>query len=128
MRRALVLILFVMLAAVSISCGDIEIANDSSGGTGDFDLESPEGCRLMIDELGIAYTIDEYVERARQSDPVAVYLFLTSGMSIDAKDKDGVTAMEAAKQAGHQSVIDLIEGARLEAAQKKKEKDKKTEE
>ena len=64
-----------------------------------------------------------YVERARQSDPVAIYLFLTAGMSIDAKDKDGVTAMEAAKQGGHQSVIDLIEGAKLEAAQKKKEKE-----
>ena len=108
MPRTLILILVVVLAAMFIACGDIDIANEGMDDGIGYDLETPEGARLMLSDLEVPYTIDEFVERARQSDAVAVYLFLMAGMNPEAKDKNGDTALKVAEKAGHEHVVKLF--------------------
>ena len=109
MPRALILILVVVLAATFIACGDIDIANEGMDDGVKYNLETPEGARLMLSDLDIPYTIDEFVERAGQSDAVPVYLFLMAGMNPDVKDKNGDTALKVAEKAGHEHVVKLFE-------------------
>ena len=79
-------------------------------GTGP-DIETPEGAREKIAVLNIPYTVDGFVQCARECDVVAVKLFLTAGMNPNAKDKDGVTALAAASEGGHNDVMAVLQEA-----------------
>lgn len=111
MPRILMSILLFALISALPACGDIDIANEGVTGSNVLDTDTREGARIMISELGIPYTVDEFVERARQSDVVAVELFLTAGMNPNAKDEGGVTALRAAKEAGHKNIMELLKEA-----------------
>jgi len=111
MPRVLISILVITLLSVLAACGDIDIANEGVSEFNKLDIENPEGAREMISRLNIPYTVNEFVERARQSDAVAVELFLTTGMNPGAKDENGVTALTAAKEAGHNRIVGLLKEA-----------------
>jgi hypothetical protein len=103
---ALVIALLVPLAACNL-----QIGNEESSGWGKLDIETPEGARQTISQLNIPYTVDEFVQCARESDMVAVELFLTAGMNPSARDSGGTTALEAATQAGHLEIVEVLEYA-----------------
>ena len=90
MSRAIILVLITMLLAPLTAC-NLQIGNTETGISGQPDTETPEGAREKIAQLHIPYTVDEFVKCARESDIVAVKLFLKAGMNRDAKDKNGVT-------------------------------------
>jgi len=106
--RTLFYALLIALLVPLIAC-NLQIGNTSSTESDQPDIETPEGAREKLSQLNIPYTIDDFVKCARESDAVAVELFLTAGMNPDAKDSRGVTALEAATQAGHSDVITLFE-------------------
>jgi ankyrin repeat protein len=110
MARLLISVgIFPLLFAIA-AC-NLQIGNKGVlEGTGP-DILTPEGAREKIAVLGIPYTIDEFVGCARESDVVAVKLFLTAGMNPNAKDKDGVTALAAASEAGHNDVMAVLKEA-----------------
>ncbi len=77
----------------------------------EIDLDSPEGAREGIDRLGIPFTVDSFVECARESDLVAVNLFLAAGMNPNAGNSEGVTALMAAKEGGHENIVKTLKKA-----------------
>jgi len=109
MPRALISVILIALLSAMVACGDIDIGNQHVIKTNKIDVDTPEGAREMIARLNIPYTVDEFVERARQSDEVAVDLFLMARMNLNAKDINGVTALGAAEEAGHENIIALLE-------------------
>ena len=108
MSRTLFLALIITLLIPLTAC-NLQIGNDQESPSAQPDIETPEGAREKIADLNIQYTINEFVKCARESDMVAVELFLTAGMNPNAKDSSGVTALEAATQAGHTDIIELFE-------------------
>src|SRR5207237_1329684 len=64
--------------------------------------------RQRLAELGVAYSADAFVAQAGEGDRKAVDLFLASGMPVDVKNADGVTALTNAAAGGHLSVVQLL--------------------
>jgi len=108
MSRILFLVLIITLLVPLAAC-NLQIGNTESSDSNQPDIETPEGAREKISQLNIPYTVDEFVKCARESDAVAVELFLTAGMNPNAKDNGGVTALEAATKAGHSDIVALFE-------------------
>ena len=113
MTRALIAVLIIMLttafAACNLRIGDEEVLQANGP-----DIETPEGARQRIAQLNIPYAVDEFVERAKECDIVAVKLFLTAGMNPNVKNADGATALAAATEAGHTDIIKLLKDAGAE--------------
>jgi ankyrin repeat protein len=57
--------------------------------------EEPESARQLLERRGIPFTEDEFVDRAKQGDLPVIELMLDSGMTPDAKDKNGTPALIA---------------------------------
>lgn len=112
MPRRLIAVLIITLLFPLAGC-NLQIGNESVG-VGQPDIETPEGAREKIAQLNIPYTVDEFVKCARESDTVAVKLFLNAGMNPHAKDGNGTTALAAATQAGHSDIVDLLKEASAE--------------
>jgi ankyrin repeat protein len=110
MPRALILVLITVLLLPLAAC-NLQIGNDDISETGQLDIESAEGAREGINLLNIPYTVDDFVKCAKESDAVAVNLFLIAGMNPNAKDSNGITALKAATEAGHTEVIELLKEA-----------------
>ena len=101
------MLILIMLHALS-AC-NFSIGNNEVGGPGRVDIATPEGAREKLAQLNITYTVSEFVKCAKESDVVAVKLFLTAGMNPEARDTNGITALAAAKKAGHTDIIKLLE-------------------
>jgi ankyrin repeat protein len=107
----LVLIAFLMLP---IAACNLQIGNTETIVSTQPDVETPEGAREKLANLNIPYSVDQFVRSARESDIVAVRLFLNAGMKRDAKDSNGVTALEAATRAGNSKIVKILEEADTE--------------
>jgi len=101
---ALTAVMLCSLVACNVQTGNEEI----SVGSGQPDITTPEGAREKLSQLNVPYTVDEFVNRARESDAVAVKLFLTAGMNPNARDKDDNTALKAATEAGHDDIVQIL--------------------
>ena len=108
MSRALNLALVVTLLCSLVACNFKSGNNEQMNWPGQPDITTPEGAREKLSQLNVPYTIDEFVNRAKQSDVVAVNLFLTAGMNPNARDNDDNTALIAAKKAGHEDIVQLL--------------------
>ena len=70
---------------------------------------SPEKkARRELVRRNIAYTEASFSEYVEKGDKAVVDLFLTAGMSPDAKSKDGVTALTFAARGGHTEIVTLL--------------------
>lgn len=110
MVRSLISAGMVVLLFALAAC-NLQIGNKGLSGKTGPDISTPEGAREQIAVLGIPYTIDEFVTCARESDVVAVKLFLTAGMNPNARGKDGLGALAAASEAGHSDIVALLQEA-----------------
>lgn len=63
-----------------------------------------------LKQRNIAYTEESFIEhvKSRQGDKAVVDLFLTAGMSPDAKSKEGVSALTFAARGGHAEIVTLL--------------------
>ena len=113
MFRIFVGVLVFAMISLSTAC-NLNVANEEIADASRPDIETPEGAREMLGRLNISYSVDEFVNGARQSDAVAVQLFLTAGMNPAAKDGDGMTALAAANEAGHSKIVELLADAEAE--------------
>src|SRR5213596_1232309 len=64
--------------------------------------------RERLGRLGVAYSADTFVAQAGEGDADVVEIFLASGMSADARDKRGITALMNAAAGGHSAVVNLL--------------------
>ena len=67
--------------------------------------------RAELDRLGIAYTFAAFQESAFAGNLAVVRLFVQAGMSVDARDDYGGTALHWAAWSGHLSVVEFLVGA-----------------
>ena len=110
MARMLIAALLIVMMIPLAGC-NFQIANDDIVQENMPDIATPEGAREKLSQLNVSYNVDEFVNRATECDLVAVKLFLTAGMNPNAKNKDGITAFEAATDAGHEEIAALLKDA-----------------
>jgi ankyrin repeat protein len=81
---------------------------------------SPEEARVKLAQMNIEYSRDSFLKRVVEDDIVAVQLFLVAGMDIEAKDKDGYTALTHAVFKGHLPMVQALldKGAEVNAKDK----------
>ncbi|HEY0378629.1 MAG TPA: ankyrin repeat domain-containing protein [Pyrinomonadaceae bacterium] len=74
---------------------------------------TPEEARRELEKRNISYTEEEFIERARRGNASAVRLFLAAGMNVDARDREGRTALmvSSGPGAGHADIICTLLGA-----------------
>lgn len=77
-------------ASVKLSDNDCKTYAASPGETA-----TQEEARRELETLGLAFTEEEFIDRARRGNARAVRLFLAAGMNVDARDKKGQTALLA---------------------------------
>ena len=99
-RGFLMRFLMLVLLAVVVGCG------------GD-DGVSPGDARGELDKRDIEYTDAAFLRAARSGDLEVVRLFVEAGMSVDARDNAGRTALHSAAREGHLEVVDFLVGAGL---------------
>lgn len=66
---------------------------------------TPEKLRAQIVQMGLAYDADTFVQRAAENDDLAVELFIRAGMSPDAPNRRGNTALMVASGNGHVALV-----------------------
>jgi len=78
---------------------------------------SPAEARTKLEQMGVQFSEDTFVAKAKDGDLAAVELFLAAGMHVDVKDKKGSDAMLAATARGHLPVVEalLAHGAEVNA-------------
>ena len=81
------------------------------GGHEDVVVYIPRAARAALDSLGIAYTDWEFREAAASGNLAVVKLFVAAGMSVNARDEDGWTALLFAAGLGRLSVVAFLVGA-----------------
>ena len=81
------------------------------GGHGDVVVYMTRAARAALDSLGIAYTADAFVDSAGSGNLAVVKLFVEAGMSVNARDEDGDTALHVAARRGHLEVVEYLVGA-----------------
>ena len=70
---------------------------------------SPEKkARRELVRRNIAYTEASFSEYVEKGDKAVVDLFLTAGMSPDAKSKEGISALTIATRGGHTEIVTLL--------------------
>ncbi len=76
----------------------------------------PEDAQKELSALNIPYTADEFVKSSREGNATAVKLFLAAGMDPDVKNRNGATALEAAKEESHAEIMKYLldKGAAIE--------------
>lgn len=52
---------------------------------------SREEARIILGQMNVPYTSEEFLSHAVQGDDVVLKLFLEAGMDVNAKDNDGMT-------------------------------------
>lgn len=70
--------------------------------------KSPEDARRELGQMNVQYTQEAFVEAAKNGDTLAVELFLAAGMSPDARDEDGQTALRWAVAKGHTDIVQRL--------------------
>jgi ankyrin repeat protein len=70
--------------------------------------KSPEDARKELGELGIEYNVQSFFETVVNNDPLAVELFLISGIERDAKIGTGVAALHLSTAAGNMRITGLL--------------------
>jgi ankyrin repeat protein len=103
--------LFAGILLLPLAACNLQIGNTEESRSAQPDIETAEGAREKIAQLTIPYTVDAFVKCAKESDLVAVKLFLKAGMNPHATNSDGATALEAATQAGNANIIALLKEA-----------------
>lgn len=100
---------FGLIAALALSFAacNFQVGNQMND-LGELDADDIEGARAGLSILDIQYTMDEFVERARQSDEMAVKLFLITGMNPNARNATGKTALIVAASQGHANIVMLL--------------------
>ena len=72
---------------------------------------SESAARAALARRGIAFTADPFVGSARSGNLAVVRLFVLAGMSVDATDRWGYTALHGAAWHGHLDVVEFLVGA-----------------
>jgi len=87
------------------------------GGHTEVVLDIPRAARAALDSLGIEYTAEAFIYALSLR---VVKLFVAAGMSVDARDEAGNTALHVAAFWGHLAVVEFLvrAGADLEARDK----------
>jgi ankyrin repeat protein len=77
---------------------------------------TPAQARGQLKRMDVPYTPDAFVEAAARKDAPAVKLFLKAGMDVDARDREGDTALEYAASNGDLPLMQSLmkAGARTE--------------
>jgi ankyrin repeat protein len=109
-------LLVVVLLAASCQRGAETMSTSS---TPQHHPQSPQAARRTLEQQGIPYTESAFVEQARNGNVRAVALFLAAGMSPNATDQFGQSALFAAGVTGHAEVMHLLldKGASLATEQ-----------
>lgn len=64
--------------------------------------------RQQIEDSGMRFTVEDFLERVRQDDIDSVQLFLDAGMKINSKDDEEATALMIAAEMGHLEIANLL--------------------
>lgn len=72
------------------------------------EVQRPDTAIRELQQLGIPFSKDSFVERATLGNVNAVRLFLAAGMNPNVRDKHGNTALIAASGNGHGDIVKLL--------------------
>jgi hypothetical protein len=64
--------------------------------------------QLELAQMNIAYTEPDFIKSAREGNAAAVSLFLDAGMNIEAKTKEGQTALMVAALEDHAETVKIL--------------------
>jgi ankyrin repeat protein len=92
LRKILFLSVFILLPAVIIFSG----------------CKGREGYKKAIEKKGIPYSQEAFLDNVRTGDRELVEMFLSAGMDVNAKDKDGCTALMIASEKGDLGTAELL--------------------
>ena len=81
------------------------------GGHTDLVEYLPRASRAELDRRGIAFTADAFLDAAQLDKLDVVVLFVGAGMSVNARTRDGYTALHYAAAGGHLSVVEFLVGS-----------------
>lgn len=70
--------------------------------------ENPKNARSKLAELDIAYRPEIFVEWAARGNTFPIQLFLVAGMSPNAQNRSGSTALMMAAQKGHTDIVRIL--------------------
>ncbi len=90
-NRRVAIAVLVALAFLELACGNPR-----------------EKARAKLGEMNVTFSAASFVERARDGDIFAVRYFLEAGMSPDAPDPEGRTALVAAADKGRLEIVQLL--------------------
>lgn len=69
---------------------------------------SREDARIILGQMNVPYTSEQFIAHAAQGDDVVLKLFLELGMDVNAKNTGGGTALMFASAGGHTEVVKLL--------------------
>lgn len=73
-------------------------------------IDTPDKVRIRINQMGLAYDANTFVDLAAKNDAQAVGMFLRAGMPVDSEDNAETTALMRAAGAGHLALVhELVE-------------------
>jgi ankyrin repeat protein len=90
-RRLVTPALIVLVALTQFACGNPR-----------------EKARQKLGQMNIKYSEEEFIERAKAGDAVVVREFLTAGMSPNAVNPDGMTALAIAAGNGRLEIVEML--------------------
>jgi len=68
-------------------------------------IDTPDKVRIRINQMGLTYDADTFVELAGKDDAQAVGMYLRAGMPVDSEDNAGTTALMRTARAGHLALV-----------------------
>ncbi|NMG75427.1 ankyrin repeat domain-containing protein [Aromatoleum diolicum] len=73
-------------------------------------VDTPDKVRVRINQMGLAYDANTFVDLAEKNDAQAVALYLRAGMPVDSEDHVETTGLMRAARAGHLALVqELVE-------------------
>ncbi len=95
----------ILLAQVKLSGSDCKTSAEARP-----EAAAQQETLRELEKRGVAFTAEEFIERARRGNAHVVRLFLAAGMNVDARDGSGQTALMAASGPwpGHADVICML--------------------